>query len=90
METLTDKKCRSRVKALAEAMDEIYDRSGLSPASESFWRDVDTMEENLSKVLLKRPVGNMEIDLACKEAMKSFTSAIAKERSVQRSRTPST
>lgn len=77
MATLTDQKCRSKVKALSAKMEELYEREFLEHSpSDAFWQRYLEIDKELGKKLAVRPIGNLEIDAACNAALKAFSSAI--------------
>lgn len=79
METLTDHKCRSKVKALLATFADEYETAFEGKPSEAFWTDLLKIERELDAKLKVRPIGTMEIDAACKQALLAFRSLVKRE-----------
>lgn len=79
METLTDHKCRSKVKALLATFADEYETAFEEKPSDAFWSDLLKIDTVLSERLKVRPIGTMEIDAACKQALLAFRSLVKRE-----------
>jgi hypothetical protein len=85
METLTDKRCRSRARAVIQRWADAYEQAEILGGAE-FWTTVGEIDRRFGAALSKRPITDIEIGKACFEAEQQFTSALRKECRVQQAR----
>lgn len=85
MDSLTDRRCRSKLLALLERLCDRYERA--EPVRPEFWSALDRIDRRLTEMLSPRPIGVMQIDQACHEAEAAFNSAL---RGYKQARDPAT
>jgi len=77
---LTEKRSRSKVAALMKRALDFYDKSfPASKPSDSFWIEVDRLDDELGEALAKRPLGAMQIDDAIRVFGLGFKRAVRRE-----------
>lgn len=79
VETLTDKRCRSKARALERSLADLYERKIKGLPSPELMTAIDEIDKKLGGELAKRPITNMEIDAACRRAADAFSSALRDE-----------
>lgn len=84
--TVTEKRISSRVLALDEQLCEVYARHFKKRADDEFWVDEWGLQEILGKTLTRRPIGNMQIQAACKAYTRGFLELCVVGRARERER----
>lgn len=77
-QTLTDKRCRSKVRTLDSILCASYAKANVRPGA-AFWQRLDEIDIELGRALAMRPITNMEIDAACNKARAAFSSLLRDE-----------
>lgn len=70
--TVTEKRISSRVRALNGSLCELYERHFKTRADDEFWEGEWELQEVLGKTMTRRPIGNMQIQSACKAYTRGF------------------
>ena len=80
--TITDKRSRSKLTNLMGKFANLYDRAFVKKSTPGFefWKDVDAIDLQLTKMLNKRPTTPMELDDAGRKAIAAFVEACVRER----------
>lgn len=79
---LTTKRCLSKVRQFSERLCALYEKAFPSAGGDdTFWTEVDAMDDDLAEALNRRPLGNMDIDAALTKFGKRFKQACVEARS---------
>ncbi len=70
--TVTEKRISSRVRALDGGLCEAYERHFRQRADDEFWTEEWKLQATMGRVLSRRPIGNMQIQAACKAYTRGF------------------
>ncbi len=70
--TVTEKRILSRVRALDGDLTKTYERHFRKRADDEFWEEEWKLQATMDRVLTRRPIGNMQIQSACKVYTRGF------------------